>query len=267
MYMNDKDFLTDILNEAREKKPLVHQLTNMVSAQVQADMVAILGGVSIMSDSAAEAEEIASKADALLINAGTPNAESPQLFRTALKAAAKKGIPVVLDPVGYGFTKLRIDLIQSLLEEFHFSIIRGNSAEIAALAGEGDAPKGVSADNTSKEIRHSVEKLARKYDCTVSASGEVDTLSDGNTTLRLQGGSPLVTSLSGIGCALGSCTALYSAVASPFDGALTALAAFRFAAGFAVERAAGSGSFYRLFQDELFLMHERKLDWSDLLVQ
>lgn len=267
MYERDKNFLADIVNKAHKKQPLVHQLTNMVSAQVQADMVAILGGVSIMSDSAAEAEEIVMKADALLINAGTPNTESPELFRTALRAAEKKGIPIVLDPVGYGFTRLRVNLIDSLLQEFRFSIIRGNSAEIAALAGEGDAPKGVSANNEPKDIRQSVEKLAEKYGCVISASGAIDTISDGQTTLRLSGGSPLVTTLSGIGCALGSCTALYSAVASPFDAALAALAAFRFAASGAAGQAKASGSFYRLFQDELFLLRERKLDWSDLLVQ
>lgn len=267
MRERDENFLTDILNKAHEKQPLVHQLTNMVSAQVQADMTAILGGVSIMSDSAAEAEEIAMKADALLINAGTPNADSPELFRTALRAAQKKGIPIVLDPVGYGFTRLRVNLIDSLLQEFRFSVIRGNSAEIAALAGEGGTPKGVSAGNQPKDIRLPVEKLAKKYGCAVSASGAVDTISDGQTTLCLSGGSPLVTTLSGIGCALGSCTALYSAVANPFDGALAALAAFRFAAAGAAAQAAASGSFYRLFQDELFMLRERKLDWSDLLVQ
>lgn len=267
MRERDKNFLADILNKTHDKRPLVHQLTNMVSAQVQADMVAILGGVSIMSDSAAEAEEIVTNSDALLINAGTPNTSSPELFRTALRVAEKRGIPIVLDPVGYGFTSLRVNLIDSLLREFRFSVIRGNSAEIAALAGEDDAPKGVSADNEPKDVRRAAEKLAKKYGCAVSASGAVDTISDGDTTLRLSGGSPLVTTLSGIGCALGSCTALYSAVAGSFDGALTASAAFRLAAERAAGQAAGSGSFYRLFQDELFLLREKELDWGDLLVQ
>ena len=48
-------------------KPLVYQITNSVSAQLQADCVALLGGVSIMSPQKGEAAEIAAACDALLI--------------------------------------------------------------------------------------------------------------------------------------------------------------------------------------------------------
>jgi len=266
MFMLNKVTLSEILKKALEKQPLVQQLTNMVSAQTQADFVAILGGVSIMSESVEEVEEIARKSDALLINIGTPNGESPELFRRAVTAAQKKGIPAVLDPVGYGFTELRVGLTNSLLEWSRFSIIRGNSAEISALAGTGEAPKGVSSGGKQNDMRPVVEKLAKKYGCTVSASGVVDTISDGETTLCLHGGSSLTATLSGIGCALGSCTALYSAVASPFEAALAAHAAFRFAAQLAADNTTASGSFYRAFQDELYGLHERNLDWRELLV-
>ena len=55
-------------------KPLVYQITNSVSAQLQADCVALLGGVSIMSPQKGEAAEIAAACDALLINIGTARA-------------------------------------------------------------------------------------------------------------------------------------------------------------------------------------------------
>ena len=84
-------------------RPLVYQITNGVSAQLQADCVALLGGASIMSRQIAEAGEIAASCDALLINIGTPPDNALALYRKAASAAAKNNVPIVIDLVGYGF--------------------------------------------------------------------------------------------------------------------------------------------------------------------
>ena len=75
-------------------RPLIYQITNGVSAQLQADCVALLGGSSVMSGRLAEAAEIAAASDALLINIGTPPDNAEELYRTAAGAAAANNIPV-----------------------------------------------------------------------------------------------------------------------------------------------------------------------------
>ena len=68
--------------------PLIYQITNTVSAQLQADCTAILGGSSIMTDNVEEAAKTAASCDALLINTGTPPCNAYELYSTALRLAA-----------------------------------------------------------------------------------------------------------------------------------------------------------------------------------
>lgn len=259
--------LAEILESVQERRPLVHQITNYVSAQLQADIVAITGGCSIMSGLAAEISEITARSSALLINIGTPDLDFIKTCRPAMDAAKRANVPVTLDLVGYGFTKFRTELVDTLLNEYQFSIIKGNSAEVSALAGDGGKPKGVSAMGEKANMRSIVGRLAEKYGCVAFSTGSIDTLSDGETTLCLGGGSALAASRSGIGCALGSVAALFSGVTTPFAASVAACAAFRFATGRAAERTRASASFHCAFQDELHLLPCDTPDWRDLIVR
>lgn len=264
---SDEMTLSEILSKVREKRPLVHQMTNYVSAQLQADIVAMMGGCSIMSVLAAEIDEISAEADALLINIGAPGPDFLKTCRLALDAAERARIPVLLDIVGYGFTKFRSGLADTLLGEYRFSAVKGNSAEISALAGDGGKPKGVSAAGGDTDMGPATGRLAARYGCVVISTGAVDTLSDGKTTLRLGGGSRLMASRSGMGCALGSLTALFLSVTEPFTASAAACAAFRFAAGKAADKNKASASFHCAFQDELHLLADNTVDWRDLIVR
>lgn len=259
--------LSEIIKDTKAKRPLVHQITNYVSAQLQADAIAALGGCSIMSGLPAEIREITAKSDALLINIGTPPNDILETCRRAMTAALRKKIPTVLDIVGYGFTGFRSELADSLLEEFSFSVIKGNNAEILALAGVGEGPRGVSAAGGETDMTAIVKRLAGKYGCTVFSTGAVDALSDGETSLSLFGGSPQITSRSGIGCAAGSVAALFACVAAPFDASAAACSAFRLAAQGAARRAKKGASFHCAFQDELYSLGETDADWRDLIVR
>lgn len=265
--LHNEIVLAEILERVQERRPLVHQITNYVSAQLQADIVAIVGGCSIMSSLTAEIGEIAVRSGALLINIGTPDLDFLNTCRPAMDAAARANVPVTLDLVGYGFTAFRNELVDNLLSEYRFSIIKGNSAEISALAGEGGKPKGVSAMGEEPDMRPAVCRLANRYGCTVFSTGAIDTLSNGDTTLCLGGGSALAASRSGIGCALGSVAALFSGVTMNFAACIAACASFRFAAGRAAERTRASASFHCAFQDELHLLRCDAPDWRDLIVQ
>ena len=243
-------------------KPLVYQITNIVSAQLQADCVALLGGVSIMSPQIGEAAEIAAACDALLINIGTPPNDARELYLAAARAAAAAKRPIVMDAVGYGFSRFRTEAADALLSEIKFSVIKGNFSEIAALCGEGCAPRGVSSERVENGAAEITAECAKKFGAAVYCTGDRDFLADGAGVRRevIEGGSPLLAMTSGIGCALGSATALFCALDEPFEASRRALKLFRRAAALAEKDSASAGpySFRTAFMDWLAELHSEE---------
>ena len=84
------------------RNPVVHQITNFVTANDCANAVLAMGGRTVMADYIEEIEEITGAADSLVLNLGVPSEERLQSLLLAGKAANKKRIPVVFDPVGCG---------------------------------------------------------------------------------------------------------------------------------------------------------------------
>ncbi|KAN0064746.1 thiamine biosynthetic bifunctional enzyme [Thecaphora frezii] len=92
--------------------PLVQIITSHVSSPLSANMALAFGASPIMSHEAAEAEDLGRVIDALVLNIGTVSAESRQGMKHAAKWANKRGIPVVLDPVGCGATAFRMEVVK-----------------------------------------------------------------------------------------------------------------------------------------------------------
>ncbi len=134
-----------LVDQVREKKPLVHHITNYVTVNDCANVTLAIGASPIMADALQEAADIAAAASALVLNLGTLNERTiPSLF-AAGRAANKAGVPVVLDPVGAGASKLRNETAARILEEVRIRVLRGNISEIRFLAGLKSATKGVDA--------------------------------------------------------------------------------------------------------------------------
>ena len=62
-----------MLKELRQKRPLVHNITNYVAAQFVANGLLALGASPLMSDAIDEMQDLAKISDALAINIGTLN--------------------------------------------------------------------------------------------------------------------------------------------------------------------------------------------------
>ena len=132
--------LKEMLNHVREKCPLIHNITNYVTVNDCANILLACGGSPIMADDAEEAEEITAICGGLNINIGTLNQRTIPAMHLAGKKANELGHPVVLDPVGAGASKLRTNTAKALLEDIHFTVLRGNISEIKTLAlGTGGA--------------------------------------------------------------------------------------------------------------------------------
>ncbi len=96
------------LDRVRERRPLIHCITNYVTANDVANLLLACGASPIMADEPEEVEEITARCAGLCLNLGTPSRRTiPSLMRAGVKAG-ELGRPVVLDPVGVGASALRL---------------------------------------------------------------------------------------------------------------------------------------------------------------
>ena len=245
----------------RERKPLVHQITNYVVMNETANATLALGALPVMAHAVQEVAEMASVASALVLNIGTLSDEWVEAMLIAGRAANRAGVPVVLDPVGAGATTYRTETSRSLLDELEFAVVRGNSAEIATLAGRQAEIRGVEAVGAGGGPELARE-AARALGCVAAVTGPVDHVSDGKTVHAVANGHELLGSVTGTGCMATTITGCFLAVRAddPLGAATEALVAFGVAGEDAAKRAKGPGSFHVALYDALYSLDPKKLD-------
>jgi hydroxyethylthiazole kinase len=232
------------LDALRSAAPLVQCITNAVVTGFTANSLLALGASPAMCDLPGEAGVFAGIASATLVNLGTPHAEQRDGAREAVAAANAAGTPWVLDPVAVGPLPVRTALAAELLEA-RPAIIRGNASEILALAGLGAGGRGVDAVDGPEEALEAATALAQRWGSVVAVSGAVDVVTDGERVVRVTGGHPLLTRVTGGGCALGAVMAAFLGARSSdaLGAAVAASVVWGLAAETAAETAAGPGSF------------------------
>ncbi len=197
--------------KVRETNPIVHCITNYVTANDCANIILANGGSPVMADEPDEVEDVVELASCLVINIGTLNSSRLEAMIRAGKRANQKNIPVILDPVGAGASAFRKDALRQLLENIRFSVIRANLSEMKVLNDFAATTYGIDAkidDVISREILDEVVRLAQRlstrYECTIAISGAVDLISDGNTTYLVYNGVEWMSRITGTGCMLTS---------------------------------------------------------------
>ncbi len=244
--------LWEIREEVRRKKPLVVNITNNVVTNFTANVLLAAGASPIMSEGAAEAESLATIADAVLLNIGTLHTRQITYIMKAGEYANKCGKPVVFDPVGVGATPYRNMTALQILNDIKLTLIRGNYGEISYLAGMGDQVKGV--DSTSSGVEADILKnLANQRETVIAATGPVDYVTDGQMVFTNGTGDIMLQFVTGTGCALSSlCGAFIAAAQDTRLGVLAALAYYGAAAEKASNACKGPGSFSIKFLDALY---------------
>ncbi|MGN0144298.1 MAG: hydroxyethylthiazole kinase [Clostridium sp.] len=195
----------DLLNRIKDKKPLVHSITNYVTVNDCANIILAIGASPIMADDLREAAEITSIASALVINIGTLNERTIESMISSGKKANELNIPVIFDPVGAGASQFRNNTAKRILEEVKISVLRGNMSEIKFIAGLESETKGVDACdadiNTGNQEGINVAKvLAQKFNCIVAITGVCDIVSDGRKSVVLENGTKMLSNITGTGC-------------------------------------------------------------------
>ena len=216
----------DLLARIRRDKTRVHCLTNTVVQKFTADGLSALGALPSMTSNMEEIGDFAGRADALLVNLGTLDAQRRQVIEAAISAVRDRAQPWVLDPVMCHLSPTRLSFAQALLRHGP-AALRGNSAEITAL----QPPNNVLVVETGIEDR-------------ITGSGKAVTISNGH---------PLMAAVTGTGCLSGAVLAAFLAVEpqQPLLAAASAFLVIGVSAELAAKHARGPGTFEPAFLDAL----------------
>jgi len=260
----------DILCAVREKAPLIQCITNFVTVNDCANILLAAGASPTMAQDIREVEDAVSGANGLVCNLGAIDLVDSMIL--AGKKANELGIPVVLDPVAAGGTALRRQLSAQLLEEVHFTSIRGNASEIRALAGQMSRGSGVDASSfdtvTPENLSQSVAliaALARKTGAVIAVSGVIDVVSDGTQTILLHNGCAAMARITGSGCMLTTLVGAFCAAVPehPFSATCAAMAAMGICGELAEEKRlrnqTGNATFRNDLIDAVFNLSEQDL--------
>ena len=240
----------------RERKPLIHSITNLVVMNETANAILCLGALPIMSHAVEEVEEMAEIAGALVLNIGTLTPRWVEAMALAGKRANDLGVPVILDPVGAGASKLRTESGKYLLDEVNVSIVRGNSAEIAVLAGLDAEVRGVESISTEKPSAEIARNFAESYGTVAAVTGAVDVVDDGNRRARISNGHVMLSRVVGTGCISDVIAASFAAVQpDPFTAAIGGLTALGIAGEMAADAAGEKpGTFHVELYNSLYAL-------------
>jgi len=246
----------------RERKPLVHNITNYVVMNETANATLALGALPVMAHAGEEVEEMARLASALVLNIGTLSGHWVESMLLAGGAATARQIPVVLDPVGAGATELRTTTAHRILGLVDVTVLRGNPGEIATLVGAHAEVRGVESIAAGLEPAELARTAARSLRVIASVTGPVDHVSDGERVLTVANGHELLAAVTGTGCMSSALTGCFLAAKpeAPLEAAAEALAAFGVAAEDAAAGAAGPGTFHARLYDALYALDPQTLD-------
>jgi hydroxyethylthiazole kinase len=145
-------------------------------------------------------EELVSLADALVLNIGTLSTPWIEAMVVAGTAASRRRIPIILDPVGAGATRLRTAAAVRLLDECKVTVLRGNASEVLAVTRGAGGTRGVDAAHRVEDAAEAAREWARGRAIVVAITGAVDHVTDGVTMCRVHNGHPLMGRITGSGC-------------------------------------------------------------------
>jgi hydroxyethylthiazole kinase len=237
----------------REKRPLIHNITNFVVMNYTANALLACGASPVMAHAPEEVEEMVSFAGALVLNIGTLTPYWVDAMIKAGRRANELNVPVVLDPVGSGATSLRTRSAKRIIDELSIQVVRGNASEVLSLAGDDSRTKGVDSVHSVDEAADAAVLLAKELHTTLAITGPVDLVTDGARVCRVSNGHELMGYVTGTGCTATVVIGAFLAVdEDALEATATALAYFGLAGERGADKAAAPGSYQIAMLDALF---------------
>ena len=126
----------NILSAVRQKRPLVHFITNYVTVNDCANMTLALGGSPIMADDLREVEQIVGHCSALVLNIGTLSERTVQSMLAA-GIGTTKGVDANLDALSTeGNLRWHTDLARKVSTQTGAAIVISGPIDIVADSHE-----------------------------------------------------------------------------------------------------------------------------------
>lgn len=283
-----------MISQVRRAKPVIHCITNYVTANDVANILLAAGASPIMADGLREVEEISRLSQGLVLNLGTLKETAAEAMVVAGRTAAQLGHPVVLDPVGAGAAAFRRETALRILGQVPCTVVRGNASEIRALArgleeksaedsGNQAAGKETAGPVVSRGVDVSeqeglteenreatvamVQAFARRTGAVIVMTGEKDLVCDGDGFCLVGNGHPMMGRITGSGCMLDGVLAAFLA-AKPEEEtrlrqAALAVAAYGICGQLAYEKTVqaggGTGSFRMYLIDAMSLLTDEEI--------
>jgi len=251
-----------ILREIRKQRPLIHHITNFVVMNSTANVTLAIGASPVMAHAHEEVEVMSGFANALNLNIGTLTPYWIDSMIMAGKTAGKRGIPIILDPVGSGATPMRTEAAKKILAEAPVTVIRGNASEIMSLFAPGEEVKirGVDSLESVDAVRDGAHRLAGTLKKVIAITGEVDFITNGEQAVEVHNGHPMFGLVTGTGCAATTAISCFCAVEQdPFVATAAALGYYGLAGEEAARISKGPGSFQVALYDALYNLSEETM--------
>lgn len=255
-----------MIKRVRQRKPLIHCITNPISIHDCANVILAAGGRPIMAEHPKEVCQITKSAQALVLNLGNITDVRMESMNLSLYAAGRNGIPAVLDLVGIACSDLRFFYTQKLMQQGKPAILKGNMSEMLKMAGLPSHSIGVDAgeeDLFSEENRSRIlpefQKLSEETGAVLVVSGERDLIVGEGQIYFAANGAEMMSCITGTGCMLGALCGVYLSEGEPLTAALTAVSMMGVAGEMAAGEARGPGDFQSLFLNALYGMNENEL--------
>lgn len=253
--------ISKVINEVREKVPLVHAITNYVTINDCANILLAYGASPAMVEAYDETFDFTKISSALYINIGTLTKEQEASMIMAAISAKINKVPVVLDPVACGALKRKVDFINKIAELGTIDVIKGNAGEIKFLAGLNAKARGVDSIDNGEDLEEACIALSKKYNCTVAATGALDVITDGTRVAVIDNGVEMFTKVTGSGCMLGAlCAGTAGAYDDKFISTCAAIAAMNIAGEKAYIQAKLPGSFRVKLIDSIYELNEETIE-------
>jgi hydroxyethylthiazole kinase len=244
----------------REQQPLVHNITNYVVMNSTANALLAIGASPVMAHAIEEAADMAALAGALVVNIGTLSPRWVEAMHGAMGAAADRGTPIVLDPVGAGATPYRTATVHALLNDVAPTIIRGNASEIMAVANATATTRGVDSSEESTSAAAAARTLAERTGAVVVVTGATDLVVADGGTVAVDNGHPLMARVTGLGCTASALCGAFAAVQpDPMLAAAHATAVSGIAGELAAARAQGPGTLQLHLLDRLHDLDDSRI--------
>lgn len=258
-----------LVEKVKNKRPLIHCITNKVTINDCANVVLAVNGSPIMADDENEVEDITTICDGLVLNIGTlSKSVIPSMIKAANKAKELHH-PVVLDPVGIGASKLRKEVVFQLLESSALTLVKGNLSEMKVIESKSGTTKGVDVniedtindDNIDQYVAYA-KNLSKKINAIVVITGPIDIVSDDKKSYIIRNGCKEMSKITGTGCMLTTVIATYvtANLNQPLEAAALATAMMGYSGELAYQKIckenSGLGSMHMYLIDYLSKMDQ-----------